>query len=88
MKFCHTLLFISLLGIQSIANADDYQHTSPDIQHASSTIENTGFGIGALIGGLLAGPPGAIIGAAGGSWFASRETKANKAIGASSYCHF
>ncbi len=73
MKFSKTLLFISLLGIQSIANADD-------IQHVSSVKENAGFGIGAIIGGLLAGPPGAIIGAAGGTWFGSRETEADNTI--------
>ncbi len=73
MKYSKVLLFISLLGIQSIANADD-------IQHISSTKENAGFGLGAIIGGLLAGPPGAIIGAAGGTWFGTRETDADKAI--------
>lgn len=75
MKFLNILLFISLLGIQSIANADD-------IQNISSTKENAGFGIGAIIGGLLAGPPGAIIGAAGGTWFGNRETIADKTIAA------
>ena len=73
MTFSKTLLFVSLLGIQSIANADD-------IQHLSSTKESAGFGVGAIIGGLLAGPPGAIIGAAGGSWFGHRETEADKTI--------
>lgn len=75
MKFYNTLLFVSLLGIQSIASADD-------IQRISSTKENTGFGIGAIIGGLLAGPPGAIVGAVGGSWFGTRETNADKIIAA------
>ncbi len=73
MKIFNTILFISLLGIQSIATADD-------IQQISSAKEGTGFGIGALIGGLLAGPPGAIIGAAGGSWFGTRETEADNTI--------
>ena len=73
MKCCNTLLFVSLLGIQSIANADD-------MHHISSTKENAGFSIGAIIGGLLAGPPGAIIGGAGGSWFGTRETKADETI--------
>ena len=73
MKFSKTLVFISLLGIQSIANADD-------IQHLASKKENAGFGVGAIIGGLLAGPPGAIIGAAGGSWFGHRETEADNTI--------
>jgi sortase system peptidoglycan-associated protein len=73
MKLCNTLLFVSLLGIQSIADADD-------IHHVSSTKENTGFSIGAIVGGLLAGPPGAIIGAVGGTWFGTRETESDKAI--------
>ncbi len=73
MKFCKTFLLISLLTTQQIANADD-------IQHISSAKENAGFGIGAILGGLLAGPPGAIIGAAGGSWFGTRETEADKTI--------
>lgn len=75
MKFSKTVLFISLLVIQSIANADD-------VQHISSAKENAGFGIGAIIGGLLAGPPGAIIGAAGGTWFGNRETESDKTIAA------
>jgi outer membrane protein OmpA-like peptidoglycan-associated protein len=73
MKLLKTIFFINLLATQSIANADD-------IQHIASTKENAGFGIGAIVGGLLAGPAGAIIGAAGGSWFGTRETQADKAI--------
>jgi outer membrane protein OmpA-like peptidoglycan-associated protein len=73
MKFSNSILFVSLLGIQSIASADD-------IQHISSPKENAGFSIGAIVGGLLAGPPGAIIGAAGGTWFGTRETEADKKI--------
>jgi sortase system peptidoglycan-associated protein len=75
MKFTKTVLLSSLLVIQPIANADD-------IQHIASAKENAGFGIGAIIGGLLAGPPGAIIGAAGGTWFGNRETESDKAIAA------
>ena len=73
MALSRTLLIFSLLGMQSIANADD-------IQHISSTKESAGFSVGAIIGGLLAGPPGAIIGAAGGSWFGHRETESDKTI--------
>ncbi len=73
MNFCKTFLLISLLITQQIANADD-------IQHISSAKENAGFGIGAILGGLLAGPPGAIIGAASGSWFGTRETETDKTI--------
>lgn len=56
-----------------MANADD-------IQQLSSTKENAGFAIGAVVGGLLAGPPGAIIGAASGTWFGTRETEADEKI--------
>jgi len=73
MKSFNTILFISLLGTQSIASADD-------IQHISSVKEDAGFGVGALIGGLLAGPPGAIIGAAGGTWIGTRETETDNTI--------
>ncbi len=75
MKLSKTILFISLLGIQTLANADD-------VQHISSAKENAGFGIGAIIGGLLAGPPGVIIGAAGGTWFGNRKTEADREIAA------
>lgn len=73
MTFSKSLIFLTLLGIQSIANADD-------IQHIASKKENAGFGVGAIIGGLLAGPPGVIIGAAGGSWFGHRETQSDRTI--------
>jgi len=35
----------------------------------------TGLGMGAIIGGLIGGPPGAIIGAAGGVWYGDRQNK-------------
>lgn len=73
MTFSKSLFFIILLGVQSIAYADD-------IQHLTSAKENAGFGLGAIIGGLLAGPPGVIIGAAGGSWFGHRETVSDNTI--------
>jgi sortase system peptidoglycan-associated protein len=74
MKSVNTLLLVSLISIHSIASADDIQNIP------ASTKESTGFGIGAIIGGLLAGPPGAIIGAAGGTWLGNRETEADKTI--------
>lgn len=79
MKHLKTLLLSSLLFIQASANADDIQHKI-SIQHKTSTKQDAGIGIGAIIGGALVGPPGAIIGAAGGSWFGARETKADKKI--------
>ena len=41
-------------------------HAGETASTAASTREPAGLGVGALIGGLIAGPPGAIIGAAGG----------------------
>jgi outer membrane protein OmpA-like peptidoglycan-associated protein len=41
----------------------------------TTTHETAGFGIGALIGGLIAGPPGAVIGAAGGTLYGYRNGK-------------
>ncbi len=50
-------------------------HAEPD-DLSNTKNEGLGFGIGAIIGGLIAGPPGAVIGAAGGSFFGHKETKA------------
>jgi len=47
----------------------DYDSNHPEI----STTEATGLGIGALIGALLAGPPGALVGGAGGGLFAENS---------------
>lgn len=74
MKSVNRLLLISLLCIQSTVSANDGQ------DNFASTKENAGFGMGAIIGGLLAGPPGAIIGAAGGTWLGTRETETDKTI--------
>ena len=57
MKLVATLTLVLLLSTQFTVNAKEVQQ-APD-----PTKGNVGFGLGALIGGLLAGPPGAIIGA-------------------------
>jgi outer membrane protein OmpA-like peptidoglycan-associated protein len=44
--------------------------------------DTLGFGIGALLGGLFAGPPGAVIGAAGGTILGNQNTKKDNAIDA------
>lgn len=71
MKLCKTLTLVLLLSTQFTVNAKEVQQT-PD-----PTKGNVGFGLGALIGGLLAGPPGAVIGAASGTWFGVRESDAD-----------
>ena len=74
MKFLKTIILISLISLQSIVAANDIQ-TEP-----ASTKENVGFGIGTLIGGVLAGPIGVVIGAGGGTWLGARENKTDKTI--------
>lgn len=66
----YTLLVAGSLCIGNIA-----AHADPLVPHHSAADhqEEVGLGIGALIGGLVAGPPGAIIGAAGGAWLGKRE---------------
>ncbi len=47
-----------------------------ELPHTQATgKENAGFGIGAIIGGLIGGPPGFVIGAAGGTWLGAHDTK-------------
>ena len=53
-------------------------HAEPD-DLSNTKNEGLGFGIGAIIGGLIAGPPGAVIGAAGGSFFGHKEAKEDEA---------
>ncbi len=62
------LLFMCLFNIAAHAQtpASQTHHRAP-----------VGIGIGALIGGLVAGPPGAIVGAAGGAWFATHADAAD-----------
>ena len=76
MKPDKTLVLVSLLLFQSFVSADDIQHKP------LSNKEGAGFGVGAIIGGLLAGPPGAIVGAAGGGFFGARESKSDRKIAA------
>ena len=47
---------------------------------AASNKETVGFGIGALIGGLIAGPPGVVIGAAGGTLFGNHSAERDNTI--------
>jgi len=42
--------------------------------------ESAGFGLGALAGGLIAGPPGAIAGAVAGTWFGNKKIKEDKEL--------
>ncbi len=60
MKHIKTLSLVLLLITQFNLSAKEVK-ADPDPPR-----RNVGFGIGAIIGGLLAGPPGAIVSAASG----------------------
>lgn len=61
------LVSLSLFNIAAYANPVTRKPAEPNHK------EEIGFGLGALIGGLIAGPPGAVIGAAGGAFFGNKE---------------
>ncbi len=65
-----TLLAI-FLSSQLISPAVVSAETENDLQKNNAA----GFGIGALIGGLFAGPPGVVVGAAAGSFFGAKENE-------------
>lgn len=50
-------------------------HAGPVTEKARTHKDVMGLGMGAIIGGLIAGPPGAIIGAAGGAWYGDKQDK-------------
>ena len=50
-------------------------HAGPVTEKAKPNKDAIGLGLGAIIGGLIAGPPGAIIGAAGGAWYEDKQDK-------------
>ena len=68
----YTLLILSSLCIFNIA-----VHANPLTSRntAANHKEEAGLGMGAIIGGLIAGPPGAIIGAAGGAWLGNKKKR-------------
>jgi outer membrane protein OmpA-like peptidoglycan-associated protein len=61
--------FIALCLFNIVAHADPVSHESETFKHK----EELGIGIGAIIGGLIAGPPGAIIGMASGIWMGGND---------------
>jgi outer membrane protein OmpA-like peptidoglycan-associated protein len=66
----YTLLILSSLCLFNIAV---YANPPTDRDTPKNVKAGSGIGLGAIIGGLIAGPPGAIIGAAGGAWFDTKE---------------
>lgn len=74
MKNVKTGLLVSLLLFHPFVSA------AGDSNGEADTNNGLGFGIGALVGGLLAGPPGFIIGAASGAVIGDRHDRKNVEI--------
>ena len=74
MKILKAMILISIICFQSIVVANDNQN------EPASHKENIGFGLGTLIGGVLAGPVGVIVGAGGGTWLGARENETDETI--------
>jgi len=74
MKTLKAVILISIICFQSIVVANDNQN------EPASHKENIGFGLGTLIGGMLAGPVGVIVGAGGGTWLGARENETDETI--------
>ena len=65
-------LTIGVIGL-SLCNLPCYAGDKSETHPGHKDL--TGLGMGAIIGGLIGGPPGAIIGAAGGVWYGDRQNK-------------
>ncbi len=76
MRTLKTIILTSIICFQSITLASEIQN------EPASNKENIGFGLGALVGGVLAGPVGVVIGAGGGTWLGDRENKSDETIAA------
>ena len=63
------------VGIVSLTLVNLPAYAGPESGPGKSHKDIGGLGMGAIIGGLIAGPPGAIIGAAGGAWYGDRQGK-------------
>lgn len=68
----HTVLTLAVL---MMFNTAAFAETSETVPADEGHRDEIGLGMGAVIGGLIAGPPGAIIGAAGGAWYGNRQDK-------------
>ncbi len=63
------IMILCLFNI--VAHADTQNTNDGNFKHKAET----GLGIGAILGGLIAGPPGAILGMAGGAWLGENNEK-------------
>lgn len=68
--------FIALCLFNIVAHAETAAAASKSYKYKAET----GIGIGAVIGGLIAGPPGAILGMAGGAWLGGNDQMKDETI--------
>ena len=68
IKYC--IVGLTLMCLFNVA-----AHAGPVADKVKTHKEEMSMGLGAIIGGLIGGPPGAIIGAAGGAWYGDRQEK-------------
>lgn len=74
MQFLLASLFVLVLCVRVPA-------ASAEPQPVESTPAELGkIGLGGLIGGLVAGPPGAVVGIAGGAWLSERDKSKGETI--------
>ena len=66
------------VGVISFSLINLPAYADPESGNGKSHKDAAGLGLGAIIGGLIAGPPGAIIGAAGGAWYGDRQEQKDK----------
>lgn len=70
-------------GLLSLCLFNIVAHADPAAASESrlpKTKEQVGMGIGGILGGVIAGPPGVLIGIASGAWLGEREEKADAEI--------
>ena len=68
--------FVSLCLFNIVAHADP----AASAPGKSRYKEETGMAVGGLLGGLIAGPPGILLGIAGGAWLGDREEQSDEKI--------
>jgi outer membrane protein OmpA-like peptidoglycan-associated protein len=68
--------FIALCMLNIVTHADPVTPDSDTFKYKGEV----GIGIGGVLGGLIAGPPGVILGMASGAWFGDRDQKKDERI--------
>lgn len=68
--------FIALCMFNIVAHADSATSDSDTFKYKGEL----GMGLGGVLGGLIAGPPGVILGMASGAWFGDRDQKKDERI--------